>query len=97
MLIDKGVSSGEVVTIKLTSGEELIARLDSETDTFVKLSKTMVLTAGPNGLAMVPYLFTVEQDKVISLNKNTITVIAPTMKDAGRQYMESTSSIKIVN
>jgi hypothetical protein len=57
----------------------------------------MVLTAGPNGLAMVPYLFTVEQDKVISLNKNTITVIAPTMKDAGRQYMESTSSIKIVS
>jgi hypothetical protein len=57
----------------------------------------MVLTAGPNGLAMVPYLFTVEQDKVISLNKNTITVIAQTMKDAGRQYMESTSGIKIVS
>jgi hypothetical protein len=42
MLIDKGVTSGEVVTIKLTSGEELVARLDTETDTFVKLSKTMV-------------------------------------------------------
>jgi len=95
MLIDKGVSSGEVVTIKLTSGEELVARLDTETDTFVKLSKTMVLTAGPNGLAMVPYLFTVEQDKVISLS--TITVIAPTMKPAADQYLESTSSIKIVS
>jgi hypothetical protein len=87
MLIEKGVTSGDVVTIKLTSGEELVARLDSETDTFVKLTKTMGLTAGPNGLAMVPYLFTVEQDKVISLNKNTITVIAETMKDAGRQYI----------
>lgn len=97
MLIDKGVTSGEVVTIKLTSGEELVARLDSETDTFVKLSKTMVLTAGPNGLAMVPYLFTVEQDKVISLNKSTITVIAATMKAAASQYLESTSSIKIVS
>jgi hypothetical protein len=57
----------------------------------------MVLTAGPNGLAMVPYLFTVEQDKVISLNKNTITVIARTMKPAADQYLESTSGIKIVS
>ena len=97
MLIDKGVSSGEVVTIKLTSGEELVARLDSETDTHIKLTKTMVLTAGPNGLAMVPYLFTVEQDKVISLNKSTITVIAATMKPAADQYLTSTSDIKIVS
>ena len=97
MLIDKGVSPGEVVTIKLTSGEELVARLDSETDTHIKLTKTMVLTAGPNGLAMVPYLFTVEQDKVISLNKSTITVIAATMKPAADQYLTSTSDIKIVS
>lgn len=97
MLIDKGVSSGEVVTIKLTSGEELVARLDEETPTHVKLTKTMVLTAGPNGLAMVPYLFTVEQDKIISLNKSTITVIAATMKPAADQYLTSTSDIKIVS
>lgn len=97
MLIDKGVSPGEVATIKLTSGEELVARVDSETDTHIKLTKTMVLTAGPNGLAMVPYLFTVEQDKIISLNKSTITVIAATMKPAADQYLTSTSDIKIVS
>lgn len=27
MLIDKGVSAGEVITLKLTSGEELVAKL----------------------------------------------------------------------
>ena len=27
MLIDKGISSGEVITFKLTSGEELVAKL----------------------------------------------------------------------
>ena len=39
MLIDKGVSAGEVVTLKLTSGEELVARLNEETATHYKLSK----------------------------------------------------------
>lgn len=97
MLIDKGVSPGEVVTIKLTSGEELVARLVEEHTDYIKLTKTMVLTAGPNGLAMVPYLFTVEQDKEIKMSKNTITVIASTMKPAADQYLSSTSNIKIVS
>jgi hypothetical protein len=97
MLIDKGVTPGEVITIKLTSGEELVAKLVEEQAGHIKIVKSMVLTAGPNGLAMVPYLFTVEQDKEIQLSKNTITVIAPTMKPAADQYLSSTSNIKIVS
>ena len=31
MLINKGVAVGEVITLKLTSGEELIAKLSEET------------------------------------------------------------------
>lgn len=95
MLIDKGVTPGEVVTIKLTSGEELVAKLVEEHSDYIKISRSMVLTAGPNGLAMVPYLFTVEQDKEIKMSRNTITVIAPTMKPAADQYLSSTSGIKL--
>lgn len=97
MLIDKGVTPGEVITIKLTSGEELVAKLVEENSDHIKVTRTMVLTAGPNGLAMVPYLFTVEQDKEIKMSRNTITVIAPTMKAAADQYISSTSNIKIVS
>ena len=97
MLIDKGVTPGEVITIKLTSGEELVAKLVEEHSDYIKITKSMVLTAGPNGLAMVPYLFTVEQDKEIRMSKNTITVMAPTMKPAADQYLSSTSNIKIVS
>ena len=35
MIIDKGVSVGDVVTIKLTSGEELLASLVEETDKYI--------------------------------------------------------------
>lgn len=97
MLIDKGVTPGEVITIKLTSGEELVAKLVEEHSDHIKITKSMVLTAGPNGLAMVPYLFTVEQDKEIKMSKSTITVIAPTMKPAADQYLSSISNIKIVS
>ena len=74
MLIDKGVSAGEVVTLKLTSGEELVARLDEETPTHYKLTKPMVIGMGQSGPGLMPYLFTVSQDKTIPLLKSTVTV-----------------------
>ena len=75
MLIDKGVSAGEVVTLKLTSGEELVARLNEETATHYKLSKPMVIAMGAKGPGLMPYLFTVAPDKDISLSKTTVTEI----------------------
>lgn len=95
MLIDKGITAGEVVTIKLTSGEELVAKLVEDTTMYYKLSKPLVLTMGSQGIGMVPYLFTVSPDKDIMLNKSTITVIVPTDKNAADQYLQSTSGIKL--
>lgn len=93
MLIDKGVSVGEVITIKLTSGEELVAKLVEETVTHYKLAKPLVLSMGPKGIGMVPYLFTVSPDKDISLNKSTVTVIATSDKEFADQYLQGTTGI----
>lgn len=96
MLIDKGVSAGEVVTLKLTSGEELVARLDEETDTHYKLTKPMVIGMGQSGPGLMPYLFTVSPDKTIPLLKSTVTVAVNSDKVFADQYIQSTTSIKLV-
>lgn len=95
MLISKPIEVGSIVTIKLTSGEELVSRLSEETDTHYKLSKPLVLTMGPQGIAMVPYLFTVSPEKDISLNKHTVTVIVETDKPAADQYLQGTTGIAL--
>ncbi len=96
MLIDKGVSSGEVVTIKLTSGEELIASLISEDEKYIKVSKPRVLTSGAQGLGMAPYLFTVSPDKDIKLSRVNVTVLEPTDADTAKQYTSATSGIAMI-
>jgi uncharacterized alpha/beta hydrolase family protein len=96
MLIDKGVSAGEVVTLKLTSGEELVARLDEETPTHYKLTKPMVIGMGQNGPGLMPYLFTVSQDKMVPLLKSTVTVAVSSDKIFADQYIQSTTNIKLV-
>ncbi len=95
MLIDKGVAEGEVITFKLTSGEELIAKLAQETDQFYKVSKPMVLTANQQGLGMAPYLFTVSPDKDVKISKSTVVVAEATEKQYSDSYIQGTTGIKL--
>jgi hypothetical protein len=96
MLIDKGVSIGEVITLKLTSGEEIVAKLVEETATYYKLSRPMVIGMGQQGPGLMPYLFTVHPDKEVKLSKVTVTLAEATDANFAKQFLESTSGIKLV-
>jgi hypothetical protein len=95
MLIDKGVTVGEVITLKLTSGEELVAKLVEETATYYKLSRPMVIGMGAKGPGLMPYLFTVHPDKEVKLSKVTVTVAEATDKQFADQFIESTTGIQL--
>lgn len=95
MLINKGVAEGEVITLKLTSGEELIGKLVEETDTYYKLSKIQVIGMGPKGPGLMPYLFTVNPDRDVNLIKTTVTVAEPTDEAFAKQFIESTTGIAL--
>lgn len=93
MIIDKGVSPGEVVTIKLTSGEELIAKLVEENSTSFTLSRPLVVAMGAQGPGLIPYLFTVSPEKNVKLNRQTITVVEVSDPDFAKQYLQSTTGL----
>jgi hypothetical protein len=95
MIIDKGVTTGEVITLKLTSGEELVAKLVEDAVTYFKLSKPLVLGHTPNGPGLMPYLFTVSPDKEVKILKTAVTVAEATDKQFADQYIQSTTGIKL--
>ena len=95
MLIDKGVSVGEVITLKLTSGEELVAKLLEDGSVYYKLSRPMVIGMGQQGPGLMPYLFTVHPDKEVKLLKSTVTVAEATDAVFAKQFLEQTSGIKL--
>lgn len=95
MLISKGITAGEVITLKLVSGEELVARLSEETDSHYVLNNTRVIGMGQQGPGFMPYLFTVDPEKDIRLTKSTVTVAEPTDATLAKQFIESTSGIKL--
>jgi hypothetical protein len=95
MLIDKGVSEGEVITLKLTSGEEIVAKLVEDGAAYYKLKNPQVIGMGPKGPGLMPYLFTVDPDKEIKLSKTTVTVAEATDKSFANQFIQSTTGIAL--
>jgi len=94
MIIDKGLSVGEVITIKLTSGEELLAILLEEGSTYLKVSKPRALTSTKEGgIGMVPFVFTIDPDKDVKIYRTTIIVAEPAEKEFARSYTSATTGI----
>ena len=95
MFINKGVSVGEVITLKLTSGEEIVAKLVEDGGAYYKLKNPQVIGMGPKGPGLMPYLFTVNPDTEIKLLKLTVTVAEATDSQFAKQFLESTTGIAL--
>lgn len=95
MIIDRGVIEGEVVTFKLTSGEELIGKLVEDGSLYYKIHRPMVVGMGPNGPALMPYLFTVSPDKDVRILKGVVSVAEATDKSFADQFLQATTGIKL--
>lgn len=94
MLIDKGISQGEVISIKLVNGDEIIGRFDSENNDEVKIERPLAITIGPQGLGMMPWMFLGSKD-IVTLKKQHVMAMMPSKKEASDQYMQGTTGIAL--
>lgn len=96
MLIKKSMAPGDVITLKLNNGEELLGRFVEENSSGVKISKPMALSVSPQGVGLIPFLFTVNPENEITVNYSSIVVQSSTDKAFADQYIQSTTGIKLV-
>lgn len=95
MLINKPLSADDVVTFKLVTGEEVIARLQEETDTAYVVTKPMALAMGAQGVGLVPAAFSAELNTV-KFQKSHVILAALTRKEIIGNYIEGTTGIQTV-
>lgn len=93
MLIQIPYKEGDVVSIKLSSGEEMIANLVKESPDTITVTKPLMLVAGEKGMGLAPYMFTVSLDSKIELRLNNVICIVKTAEDAAKMYTSQTSGI----
>lgn len=94
MLINKSFISGDIVSLKLINGDEIIARFDSENENEITISKPLAITLGNQGLGMIPWMFLGEKE-TYNLKKQHVFVVVLSKKEAAKQYLEGTTGIAL--
>ena len=67
---------GDLITLKLASGEEVIAKYKGNDDSSVSIEKALVLMQGPQGLAFGTFFSTAKQEEIIKIAKAQVIAIA---------------------
>jgi hypothetical protein len=94
MLISKGFSNGDIISLKLINGDELIARFESETADDIIIDRPLALTMSREGLGMIPWMMLGDKS-AITLKKSHVFAVVSSQKDAADQYMQGTTGIAL--
>ena len=86
---------GKVYTFKLNSGEEMIAKVIDAGEGFAMLQDPVSVAPGPQGMGLVPSMFTADPDAEIKLNTASVSIYALTDDAVRMKYIEATTGIKV--
>ena len=86
---------GNVITLKLASGEEVIAKFKSLNSDYISIEKALVLMQGPKGLAFGTFFSTADQNEPINICRNKITSIANINDKIKQEYERIFSTVKV--
>lgn len=84
-----------VYSIKLISGEEIVAKLVTWDDDFLYLNAPLGVGMNPNGLQLMPALFTSNQNPDAVLSRMAITLLAPSREDVEQAYTQSVTGLAV--
>jgi len=88
---------GDVVSLKLSSGEEILGKFVSEELSCITIDKALMIAMTAKGPAMAPFMMTIDPDKPVTFPKNSVVVTAPTLKEIADQYTFQTTGIQPVS
>lgn len=86
---------GKVYTFKLNSGEELIGKVVESRTHIIEVENPVSVAPGPQGLGLVPSVFTAGSKNSVSLNMNCVALHALTDDAVTAKYIEATTGIKV--
>lgn len=86
---------GKVYTFKLNSGEEVIAKVVKCNDNLIGIENPVSVAPGPQGMGLVPSMFTADPGEIPQLNMNCVAIWSLTDDAVCMKYLEATTGIKV--
>lgn len=99
-MLASNFKASDVVSVKLTSGEELVGYFVDATNSVLRLRKPLSLTVTQQGNpSLAPYFITSDvmnlSQSEIEFNKSNVVAIVKTKKDFADSYMQATSGLTL--
>jgi len=95
MLLEKPLKKGSIITIKIITGEEIIARLEEEKEEGLVVTKASIVAPNPQGgLGLVPWMMSAVPDKML-LNNQNIVAYHTTVDQIADKFIEATTDIAL--
>ena len=101
MLVSKPISNNDIVSIKISNGDEIIAKFIETNDTSVIVTKPMLMVlsqtpSGQPGVQMMPFfMLGADKDDKYPINKNHIVCMVPSNSEANSGYRQATTGLTI--
>lgn len=89
------LESNQVYTFKMNSGEEMVAKVKQSGGDWIILEEPVSIAPGPQGMGLVPSLFTADPKEEIKLNINSVSLVSRTDDSVKMKYLEATTGIKV--
>lgn len=91
------IKNDEIYSFKLASGEEIVARLVSQEPDHLLIDHPISAVLSPQGLQLMPGIFTANLDKNVRLNNSSWAMIAETREDLRASWIQATTGIAPVS
>lgn len=89
------IKPNDTITIKLMSGEEVVARLVEDREDIFVVSRPMAVVNLQSGLGLGPYIFTAQPHSNIPIVKKNVVTYCLTESHMARKYAEGTTGLKL--
>ncbi len=83
-----------IVTVKLNTGEEVVAKIKEQDELTITLDRPVVIMMSQQGLAFGAFAPTMDHADGLSINKHSIVAIGLCMEKVSTEYSNAVSPIK---
>jgi hypothetical protein len=96
MLVSKKYAADDIVTLKIMNGDELITRIVLDDVSTFQITRPMAIVPTNQGVGLAPAMFSVEPDKVLTIQKLHVMIHGHTADKLADQYRELTTGIQTI-
>jgi hypothetical protein len=89
----KNIETNTVYSFKLMTGEEIVAKITEILADGYVIEHPILTVISPQGLQMMPALFSSNLEQIVKLNNTAVVMVADTREDVRNSWIQATTGI----